>query len=123
MIKFELAVLCALMVLVGSTLFAQEIPTESRKGKEHRTGKAGVSNSAMMGDGSVRFDRKAGGTQSSGAGAGKITKTSSNLEAGRTHSIKGGWDQNKSSNLDAGAYKRTGKKGARLQSRHPGGAN
>ncbi len=103
MIKFKLVVLCALLVFVGSTLFAQETPTESRKGKEHRTGKAGVNNSAMMGDGSVRFDRKAGGTQSSGAGAGKITKTTRNL--------------------DAGTYKGTGKKGARLTSKHPGGAN
>jgi hypothetical protein len=103
MIKFELAVLCALMVLVGSTLFAQEIPSESRKGKEHRTGKAGVNNSAMMGDGSVRFLKGGQGTQSSGAGAGKISKTSRNL--------------------DAGSYKRTGKRGARLESRHPGGAN
>lgn len=122
MIKFQLAVLCALLILVESILFAQDIPTESRKGKEHRTGKAGVNNSAMMGDGSVRFDRKAGGTQSSGAGAGKITKTSSNLEAGRTHSIKGGWDQNKSSNLDAGAYKGTGEKRGEVEKQTPRGS-
>ena len=104
MIKFKFAVLCALLVFVGSNVFAQDVPMESRKGKEHRTRKAGGTQSGTaFGDGSVHFARKAGGTQSSGAGAGKITKTARNL--------------------DAGAYKGTGKKGARLKSKHPGGAN
>ena len=104
MIKFKPAVLCALLVFVGSTIFAQDVPMESRKGKEHRTRKAGGEQSGTpFGDGSVHFDRKAGGTLSSGPGAGKITKTSSNLESG--------------------TYKGTGKKTARLKSRHPGGAN
>ena len=105
MIKFKLAVLCALLVFVGSTVFSQEVPSESRKGKEHRTRKAGGTqkSSALMGDGSVRFSKGGQETQSSGAGAGKITKTSGTLAAG--------------------AYRGTGKKGARLKSRHPGGAN
>jgi hypothetical protein len=104
MIKFKFAVLCALLVFVGSNVFAQDVPMESHKGKEHRTPKGGGTHSgAAFGDGSVHLDRRAGGTQSSGTGAGKITQTSRNL--------------------DAGAFKRTGKKGARLNSRHPGGAN
>ena len=104
MIKFKFAVLCALLVLVGTNVFAQDVPMESHKGKEHRTRKAGGTQSGTaLGDGSVHFDRKAGGTQSSGTGAGKIIK--------RRH------------NLNAGTYKGTGKKGARLMSRHPGGAN
>jgi hypothetical protein len=122
MIKFRFAVVCVLMVFAVSALFAQDTPP--KKGIEHRTRKAGGTKmSSTLGDGSVHLEDKAGGTQSSGAGAGKITKTSSSLGAGNTRSIHGGWDQNKSGNLDASAFKGSGKSGARLKSRHPGGAN
>ncbi len=94
MINFKHAVLCALLVFVGSAVISQEIPSESRKGKEHRTRKAGgVQSASAMGDGSVHFVGKAEGTHSTGSGT------------------------------VAGVHSKTGKKGARLSSRHPGGAN
>jgi hypothetical protein len=128
--NFKFAVPFMLLVLVGTVVFAQEIPSESRKGKEHRYRKAGGTQmDANMGDGSVRFKPKVGGTQSA----------ASNVQAGGTHGIHGGWDQTKASgtvagtdasgtststtNLKAGAHSKTGKRGAALKSKHPGGAN
>jgi hypothetical protein len=113
MIKFTFAVLCALLLLVGGTVLAQENPTGTPKGREHRTRKAGGTQSATFGDGSVHSLTKGAGTQSGASG----------LEAGRTHSIHGGWDQNRAYGTVATTQSKTGKKGARSLSKHPGGAN
>jgi hypothetical protein len=124
MIKSTFALFCALLLLVGGTVLAQENPTGTPKGKEHRTRKAGGTQSAStFGDGSVHFNRNAEGMQSSGAGAGKITRTSSTLEAGRTHSIHGGWDRNNAPGTGASIQSKSGKIRARSLSKHPGGAN
>jgi hypothetical protein len=153
MIKSTFALLCALLLLVGGTVLAQENPAGTPKGKEHRkTRKAGGTEMSTFGDGSVHSNRNAEGTesggagvgkltrkssgdgtvhsirsaegtQSSGSGAGKITRTSGSIEAGNADVIPGGWNKNKVRGSVASTQSKTGKKGARSLSKHPGGAN
>jgi hypothetical protein len=101
---FKFVMLILMLALLGASLNAQETTPGSHKGKEHRmTGgtkvgtdlrkpSGGATN--IMGDGSVRFNKQAQGTQtsgskmgtqSSGAGAGKVTITSGTSESGGRH--------------------------------------
>jgi hypothetical protein len=124
MIKSTFALFCALLLLIGGTVLAQENPAGTPKGKEHRTRKAGGTQSAStFGDGSVHFDRNPEGMQSSGAGAGKISRTSGSIEAGNADVIPGGWNKNKVRGAVTSTQSKTGKTRARSLSKHPGGAN
>ena len=68
--------LAIVAVFIGATAVAQDLPSESRKGKEHRTTGKSSGPRTEFGDGSVHFRKGKGGLQPDAKSTGHATVSS-----------------------------------------------